>query len=192
MPNWCFTSCTITGDKKSVRDLYDIMKSLEDREETLVPNGFGKTWLGNLVTALGGDWNEVHCRGDWQDLRIDEYEQVICLSIESAWSYPEELFDFIHEKCPGVDIYFQAEEPSMGIYVTNDVDGVFYPDRYTISYNDDIDFYAMGEMQEFLEDLSKIVNAPVNNIEEAWSAVCEYNADREDDFVEIQVYDVIK
>ena len=192
MPNWCFTSCTIAGDKKSVRDLYDIMKSLEDREETLVPNGFGKTWLGNLVTALGGDWNEVRCRGDWQDLRMDEYERTVRFSIESAWSWPEELFEFLHEKCPGIDIYFQAEEGGMGIYVTNDVDGIFYPDRYILAFDGDYEYYDKDELQVFLTDLGEITGASINDVEEAWKAVCEYNAERDDDLVEIQVYDVIK
>ena len=175
-----------------MRDLYDIMKSLEDREETLVPNGFGKTWLGNLVTALGGDWNGIYCRGEWFDLDIDEYGNSISFSIESAWNYPYEVFDFLHEKCPGIDLYFRSEEPGMQIYVTNDVDGIFFPDRYILSNNDEIDYYVDGELEEFLNDLSEIVGTPIINIEEAWSAVCEYNADREDDFVEIQVYDVIK
>lgn len=36
-----------------MRDLYEKMKSLEEREKPLVENDFGVTWLGNLVTLLG-------------------------------------------------------------------------------------------------------------------------------------------
>ena len=43
MPNWCSTSYVVTGDKKEVRDLYEKMKSLEEREKPLVENDFGVT-----------------------------------------------------------------------------------------------------------------------------------------------------
>ena len=41
MPNWCFTSNVVTGDEKEVCDLYEKMRSLEEREKSLVENGFG-------------------------------------------------------------------------------------------------------------------------------------------------------
>ena len=69
MPNWCFTSYVVTGEEKEVCDLYEKMLSLEEREESLVENGFGKSWLGNLVTLLGGDWNTIYSRGAWLDLQ---------------------------------------------------------------------------------------------------------------------------
>ena len=62
MPNWCFTSFVVRVEDKEVCDLYEKMRSLEQREESLVENGFGKTWVGNLVTLLGGDWNTIYCR----------------------------------------------------------------------------------------------------------------------------------
>ena len=64
MPNWCWTSYIAVGDKQEIRDLYKKMKSLEEGEKSLVENGFGKTWLGNLVTILDGDWNNISCRGE--------------------------------------------------------------------------------------------------------------------------------
>ena len=72
MPNWCFTSYVVTGEEKEVCDLYEKMLSLEEREESLVENGFGKSWLGNLVTLLGGDWNTIYCRGEWEYIEKDE------------------------------------------------------------------------------------------------------------------------
>ena len=62
MPNWCWTSYVAVGDKKDIRDLYKKMKSLEDSEKSLIENGFGNTWLGNLVTILGGDYHKISCR----------------------------------------------------------------------------------------------------------------------------------
>lgn len=193
MPNWCFTSLVVRGDKNEVRDLYEKMKSLEDREETLVPNGFGKTWLGNLVTILGGDWNEVRCRGEWFNLALSDYECVLRFDTESAWTYPEELIDFLLEKYPGVDIYFSAEEPSMAIYLTNDVDGLYFADRYVLSQEDsDPEYYGAGEEKEFLRDLSEMIGKEINNIDDVWKEVREYNSEHEDNCIGVQMYDVIK
>lgn len=68
MPNWCFTSVVVDGNKKDVRSLYSIMSKLESRKKPLVDNGFGNTWLGCLVTKLGGDWEKIYCRGSWSNL----------------------------------------------------------------------------------------------------------------------------
>ena len=193
MPNWCFTSLVVRGDENEVRDLYEKMKSLEDRKETLVPNGFGKTWLGNLVTILGGDWDEVRCRGEWFNLALGDYECVLRFDTESAWTYPEELIDFLLEKYPGIDIYFSAEEPSMAIYLTNDVDGLYFADRYVLSQEDsDPEYYSAGEEKEFLRDLSEMIGKEINNLDDVRKEVCEYNSEHEDNCIDAQIYDVIK
>ena len=36
----------IDGDAKEVKQLYELMKGLEERETPSVENGFGTTWLG--------------------------------------------------------------------------------------------------------------------------------------------------
>lgn len=43
MPNWCFTKYAIKGDKKEVTYLYKKMRNLQNRKESLLPNGFGNT-----------------------------------------------------------------------------------------------------------------------------------------------------
>lgn len=53
MPNWCSTAYVIDGDAKEVKQLYELMKGLEERKTPSVENGFGTTWLGCLVDALG-------------------------------------------------------------------------------------------------------------------------------------------
>ena len=56
--------------------------------------------------------------------------EVIRLYTETAWSPCNEVFDLVREKYPSLYYYFQAEEPGMGIYETNDSSGVYFPDRY--------------------------------------------------------------
>ena len=53
MRNWCKSMYVIDGDAKEVRGLYELMKGLQRRKEPFVRNGFGTTWLGCLLNALG-------------------------------------------------------------------------------------------------------------------------------------------
>lgn len=68
MPNWCCTAYAIEGDAKELQSLYDLMNKLQESKDPSVPNGFGTTWLGCLVDALGEKWEDVSCRGSWNDL----------------------------------------------------------------------------------------------------------------------------
>lgn len=74
MPNWCYTTYKCVGTPKDIRQLHGVLKYIEKRKTTIVPNGFGKWRLGNMVTKLGGNWKQYPCRADinkedglWQD-----------------------------------------------------------------------------------------------------------------------------
>ena len=69
MPNWCSSAYAIEGDANEIKSLYELMKGLENMEKPSVENGFGTTWLGCLVDALGKDWNDVSCRGGLPAMR---------------------------------------------------------------------------------------------------------------------------
>ena len=58
MPNWCATNWKVRGKAADIQNLADVFNSLKDRENVM-PNGFGKNWLGNLAVALGYDY-EFH------------------------------------------------------------------------------------------------------------------------------------
>lgn len=132
MPNWCCTSYVVTGDRKEVRDLYEKMKSLEDGEKSLVENDFGKTWLGNLVTVLGGDWSQTYCRGEFFNLQIDADDGAVRFETSSAWAEPRDIRYFIQSKYPSLEFYYRSEEPGMRIYTTNDEDGKHFPGRILV------------------------------------------------------------
>lgn len=194
MPNWCFSSYVATGDAKEVCDLYEKMRSLEEREESLVENGFGKTWLGNLVTLLGGDWNTIYCRGSWYDLEKDDDNGALRFYAESAWSEPCQVINFLRGKYPNLEFYFIAEEPGMEYYVTNDADGEYFPERYYFSEADDPEpyNYEEDELDDFLRDVGNFVGKELKSVEEAKEAVYAYNEGKEfDECIEIKIYKVI-
>lgn len=74
------------------------MKDLEKRQKPSVQNGFGITWLGCLVEALGESWEKIYCRGTWDNLKFNG--EVLTFNTETAWSPCNEMFDMVCEKYP--------------------------------------------------------------------------------------------
>lgn len=106
------------------------MKDLQERKEPSVENGFGTSWLGCLVDALGKDWEKVSCRGDWANLEIEN--ETLRFTTETAWAPCNETLDLVCEKFPSLCYYYQTEEPGMGIYETNDSEGKYFTDKYMV------------------------------------------------------------
>jgi hypothetical protein len=147
MANYSSTEVTILGNDKEINELYNLMVKLENMKEPAVKNGFGTTWLGCLVEALGSSWQEVSCRGEWSCLELND--GIITFSTESAWSAPIEVFDFIKQKFPSIEIFFLSTEPGCEYYVVNDPEGRFYPDRYIVDLCTADEEY----LTEYFEDL---------------------------------------
>ena len=139
MPNWCSTDYRCYGNKGELVELKEKLDYLSSLEKPLVENGFGKLWCGCLVSLLGGDWNEVYCRGE-----IDSYEfsgTTLCISVTSAWSELGEWRKFIKSKFPNIHIVYSAEEPGNIYYVTNDKKGDYFPERYILDFTDGLEYF---------------------------------------------------
>jgi len=131
MPNWCFASYVLEGEKKEIDELESMLNRLNSMEKPAVENGFGTNWLGCIVDELGHDWNEVRCRGSWSDLeRPDELS--LRLNTETAWAPCNETFDLICKHFPSLQYFYSSEEPGMCEYWTNDVEGKYFPERFHI------------------------------------------------------------
>lgn len=135
MPNWCYTDYVVEGRESEVAALHKIIQDLEAREESLLPNGFGKLWLGNLVHILGGDWEKIYCRGLILDYSLES--GILRLNVESAWGEMDETRHFIQSKYPGLKIYYQSEESGMCIYETNDKNGLYFSDKWILDFCDE-------------------------------------------------------
>ena len=150
MANWCYTAYVVEGDAEEVKNLYELMKGLQERKEPSIKNGFGTTWLGCLVDALGGDWNEVSCRGYWNDLEMTD--NILRFMTETAWKPCYGTFDLVREKFPSLCCYYRTEEPGMVIYETNDSEGKYFPEKYRVEiYTPEDDFYS-----EYFTELSAV------------------------------------
>ena len=135
MPNWAYTNYVVKGSTEEVAALHKIIHDLEAREESLLPNGFGKLWLGNLVSILGGDWEKIYCRGQILDYTFKD--ELLRLNVESAWGEMDETRHFLQTVFPSLKIYYQTEEPGMCIYQTNDPDGTYFPEKWILDFCDE-------------------------------------------------------
>lgn len=151
MPNWCTTSYNISGPQKDIRSLYNKMKRLQNRKESLLPNGFGETWLGNLVNRLGADWQTVNCRGEWSNLMMKGGD--LHFDTCSAWCRCNEVEDVIRDKYPDLEIVFISEELGCDIFETNDATGEIFPERVIIDTEDEgTEYYTVDEALHVLCD----------------------------------------
>lgn len=191
MPNWCNTSYVVTGDKNEVRDLYEKMRSLEEREKPLVKNGFGVTWLGNLVTLLGRSWEEVSCRGEWSGLTVDIDNNELRFHTMTAWAELWQLRHFLQEKYPSLTFYFRTEEPGMCIFQTNDKEGTYFPERYKVEHWDEEGEYCM-DVEAVFDMVSDITGTTVQNLEEMNKAIDTYNEVHEYEPIYIYVFETVE
>ena len=152
MPNWAYTSYVIKGSESEVAALHKTIKDLEAKKGSYLPNDFGKLWLGNLVSILGGDWEKIYCRGQILDYSLQD--GLLKLNVESAWGEMDETRHFLQTVFPSLEIYYQTEEPGMCIFQTNDPDGTFFPEKWLLDWCDEKkNLY----LYEYFEDLPAVV-----------------------------------
>ena len=177
MANWCYTSYVIDGKRKEVQSLFSKMNNLENRKKSLEDNSFGKTWLGNLVVKLGAKWQEVHCRGAWSDL--DWNGSILRFNTETAWGPMYEVFKLIKSIYPSLEIFYQAEEDGMGVFITNDSEGRYFRDRFRIETDCDYEYFTT--IEGVCSDRSGIIGKEVKTREDMETAINEWNDNTEDD-----------
>lgn len=186
MPNWAYTTYKIKGSEKEVAALYKTIQNLDQREESLLPNGFGKLWLGNLVHALGGDWNDIYCRGQILDYSLEN--GILKINTETAWGEMSDVRHLLETKYPSLQIFFQTEECGMCIFQTNDATGEYFPERWLLDYNDEKEnvfiweyFVDIPAVIEYLKD-NGVIEKDLQPTKEAIVAVLsEIEEERPDD-----------
>lgn len=167
MPNWCDTTYKCVGDPKEVRALHKILKYIDRRKTTIVRNGFGKWWLGNLVTKLGGKWEDYCCRGEITGYSFDG--DVLEITQYTAWCEQEGVRRIIQEKFPSIKVYYREEEPGCEVYYTNDTTGDYFPETYFLdSYDEQLYFETIDEAAECVSGIvGCAIEATVDAIQEA-------------------------
>lgn len=150
MPNWASTYYIVTGDKGQRQELFCIMTGLENMEAPgLHENGFGSSWLGNLVIKLGEDWKKIYCRGDWYDLWNDD--EHLTFVTETAWDEMREVRHLLESKFPKLEFLYLCEEPGMGVFITNDKEHKYFPERYNL--------WVENHVSEYLNSIEELCSS---------------------------------
>lgn len=172
MPNWASVTYKCVGSPKEVGQLHSALKEIEQCKTTLIKNGFGKWWLGNLVVKLGGDWEKYRCRGEITDFDLDADD---CLTIwmETAWCEQEGVREIIEQTFRSITVFYIEEEPGCGVYCTNDRSRAFFTDRYFLDSSEDTDYFS--SIESAAERVAEIVGHVVDlSVEAMQKALNEY------------------
>ena len=115
MANICTTNYVIEGKKEELDALYQKMEELQDQD------------LGQLVKALGKNPEEMRCRGELTEL-VREGE-ILRMTFETAWTPCYEVTQLMKAVYPSLRIFYKAEEPGCEVYLKNDADGKYFPEK---------------------------------------------------------------
>lgn len=193
MPNWCSTDYYVLGSRKEIMDLSKRMERMENRKKSLINNGFGNTWLGNLVNNLGGDWENVYCRGVWMCREWNKEKNTLTFTTETAWQEMKEWRKFIESCYKTIKILYVTEEPGMGIYKTNDLDEIFFKAKFVLDYGEDVEYFeTLDQAIVFIEELTGITieEKTVNGIQGKLDEYVEEN-DKEDLFYSFHEFEQV-
>lgn len=159
MPNWCYTNYVVEGPKEHLQKLYNIMTELKTMPAPgLIENGFGSSWLGNLVAALGVDplaQSNFQCRGEYYNVDLNQFGY-LTFDTMTAWCEADDTRYLIEEKFPGVHIYFISEEFGCDYWETNDVEGKYFSEQYYFM-SEDVDACYDGNYYDTLPELIEVV-----------------------------------
>ena len=193
MPNWASTAYVFKAkNQEQAKDLYEKIDSLSKMTEPLVPNGFGKLWMGCLVNLFGGDWNKVYCRGEIID--YDLTADHVSISCETAWGEMPEFRHFIEQQYPGSKIYYQVEESGNCVYATNDAEGEYFKDRYCLDFFDGLEYFeTIGAAAEFIgERIGKELSSDFAEIENAIDDYMEENDNSDESWMSFHKFEVVE
>lgn len=189
MPNWCYTTYVMVGDKDEVDDLYGKLNSLIERDKPLLESDFGNEWLGNVVHLFGGDWNEIYCRG--RLVNIDRSsEAMLCFGTETAWNDLPGVWDFVLRQYPSLSYYYMAEECGMNYYATNDAEGLYFDERFIVHQFDEGPCYFRRE-EEVYRHVAEKTSTLVADKEEMEKAIEAFNTSNGDDWIYVNEIEVV-
>ena len=193
MPNWCDTSYKCVGDSKEVRKLNSVLKYMEKRKTSILSNGFGKMWLGNLVYKLGGNWEELRCRGEITDFSLDG--NVLTINQQTAWCEQEGVRLIIEQTFPSIKVYYMEQESGCEVFCTNDASGEYFPERYFLDSFEDWEYFET--LDEAAKFVSKIIGHEVEPSADAIDKaldnyVEEHEEENEDIFYSFHEFKVVE
>lgn len=201
MANWASTSYAIEGPKEILEKI-ELAINNPDFNET-----GDESWEGYVLKALGIEWvskdqdreNGKYMRG-FIDSGVEPYSDfydnlgVLRFCAEEAWGRTD-FCEVLEEAFPDIKIYWIVEESGCEIYVTNDKEGKYFPDRYwvDIAQNDIYNSEYFTNKEDMYEWLSNITNGRVKSEEdvEAFNSDCKDAGTEDENFIYIHEFEIV-
>lgn len=213
MPNWCSTNYAIRGKESELKAFADIFNSLPHKK-SVTKNAFGRFWIGNLVTVLGGKWEDYPCKGavdpcpdspayfcgPCPDLKekIEPENGFLRFSITTAYYHKQELDDLIKSKFPSFEFFWRSTDDCGNFYIINDPNNEAGFEWFYTNDCQESEWYEKADKDRFLQNLRNMcpeLEVPDNITEnkesyEAFvSKFCEWrDADDDRTFMEFIVF----
>lgn len=115
------------------------------------------------------------------------------MNLECAWDELPEFRHSIEQQYPGSKIYYINEESGMGIYTTNDKDGLYFRERYLLDMYDDIEYFETLETaaKYASERIGKQVKPDVKVIQDACDEYYEGHDEDENFFMSFHEFKIL-
>lgn len=170
MANRCSTDYMFVGATENARRL------LADLEQAVCAD----SWLAYVRKALLPEscGMDIPCRGEVSYLDDELHEcsdglAGVRLSTETAWCACEELMQRIADKY-ALHPYYYTEEPGMGIFQTNDAEGVYFSARYMVdSESKGCEYF--DDFEEVASVIREMTGIEVRQFEDVEPMLAEWN-----------------
>lgn len=137
MANICTTTYIVTADREQIEQLHKALKETKKAYEK--KKGYVNPTLKDLLKKFkvkGSDAEWIISFSDIQEGKEKDVPYVeIC--VESRWSRDEDTPNQIWEALPGCSVWFMSEELGCGIFVTNDENGIYFPETVILDNEDE-------------------------------------------------------
>lgn len=184
MPNWCFTEYIFEGKEEEIEDFHSQIEMVL-YEPKKVKHGYNEGWLGNLLENYGFDHEKISCTGEINYLGEPETDYVgedakchFQVVTSTAWHPAHDVFNVILGKYyPSIKYYFRSKEDGHEIYQTNDSDGIYFPEMYSLSLiaeTDDGRFAYEADFYNSLDDIVDVVNETLEKIFKSVKEIRDY------------------
>ena len=189
MSNFCTVSYTCEAPKEQLDELYAVLTSLQHTEIPVVENGQGTLSLACVVRQLGGDWQQVDCRGVVTDFRREK-NGTLSMEQYTDWCEQTGFRKFLEQRFHGMKIYFLEVETGFEVYQTNDVAGRYFPERYFLEANDGFQYFTT--LEEAANEVSEVVGFRVEpDVDGITEAIEVYLSEHEADDVFLGFHEIV-
>jgi hypothetical protein len=175
MANLADVTYKIEGAPEDLGAILQALEANDKRKNPLVKNGFSNMWLGCIITALGGNWEQWKCRGEVYDYRMED--DILIINQSCCWCEQEGFRKFLQEKFPSLTIHYREEECGCELYHCSSFEA--FPERYFLDSDCD-DPHYWETIEEAAEYISTLVGRKVDADVSALSkAIDNYTEEQE-------------